>query len=96
MTLLTEDQYGNGMQLRYDRTEDKEKIFAAIQLIRAVDLPIEKIAIDHVYVPDDPKQQLHSEEELKQRGEQVNFAYQTVEVMNLEHIKTAEEIVFFY
>jgi hypothetical protein len=96
MTLLTEDQYGSGMQLRYDRTEDKEKIFAAIQIIRAVDLPIEKIAIDHVYVPDDPKQQLHSEEELKQRGEQVNFAYQTVEVMNLEHIETAEEIVFFY
>lgn len=96
MTLLTENKDGNGMQLRYDRTEDKEKIFAAIRLIRTVDLPIEKIAIDYVYVPGDPKQQFHSEEELKQRGEQVHFAYQTVEVMNLEHIKTAEGIVFFY
>lgn len=84
----------NAPEFRYDNLEIRENLFTMIQLLKEVDLPIDKVIVNHLYVPRDLDHQVHSEEELEQLDIRSYFSYQTVEITNIQEISSANDIYF--
>lgn len=82
--------------LQYDDENDRDNLFQAIQEINKVELPIKKIRVDSVYTPENPDDQVHTEEELKARDGVVQFANRTVEMINFGKLETSKDIEFIY
>lgn len=80
------------MKLCYDSDEDREIILKALAEIKQVDLPIDKMIISSIYIPEAPLYQEYNEEELKERGESSGFGYRTVELWNLEEIQSSNDL----
>lgn len=81
---------------RYDDENDRKNLFQAIMEIKKIELPIKKIRVNSVYSPENPDDQLYSEEELEARDEIVHFAKRTVEIINFDKLETAKDIEFIY
>src|SRR5699024_3330793 len=93
---ISDDQSENDEKFEYDSEDDKENIFQAIELIKEVNLPIEKVKIKRVYSPNDHEDQAYSQEELDEQEEYVGFANRAVTIKHLEEISSPEDIYFEY
>ncbi|WP_397536525.1 hypothetical protein [Rummeliibacillus pycnus] len=82
--------------LRYDRVKDKKIILKAIHQARELKIPVKKIIINSIYVPNKPEYQYESESKLKEQYEDVHFYYTKVEIRDLDTIDKIEDIKFFY
>lgn len=82
--------------LRYDRVKDKKVIFKVIAKAKGLEIPVKKIIIHNIYVPNKPQYQYESESKLKEQYEDVEFYYEKVEIRNLDAIDKIEDIHFFY
>ncbi|GIN72138.1 hypothetical protein J14TS2_26130 [Bacillus sp. J14TS2] len=82
--------------LQYDVENDRDNLFQAIEEINKVELPIKKIRVDSVYTPENPDDQVYTEEELRARDGVVQFANRTVEIINFDKLETAKDIEFIY
>lgn len=75
--------------LHYDNDQDRENILKAIQAVKQVDLPIEKIKINSIEVPEDRD---HENQE-----DNTNQVIESkVEITNLDTIQAEEDIIFEY
>ena len=79
---------------RYDQPEVKDQIFAVIQLLQNVDLPIDHLVINSLYVPSDLTLQNEMEEQLLEKDPNQAFHHETVEIRAIQEIDSVDEIVF--
>ncbi|WP_342515129.1 hypothetical protein MKY34_10600 [Sporosarcina sp. FSL K6-1522] len=97
-TLYTYGRMESGFQseFRYDRLEDKEKLFKVIQEIQNTHLPIKQVMVDNLYVPQSSEDQHITEEELRERENSVHFIRTTVEVSTNKKLRTLDDLQFVY
>lgn len=68
-----------------------------MNLTKNVDLPIGKIYIHELYVPEDPLYQRYTEEELEEKDPSVSFFIgRNVEIVVLDEINSSEDLYFVY
>ncbi|TCS96878.1 hypothetical protein [Hazenella coriacea] len=91
----TGDQKPVRTPLRYDDPVAKAKLLKAIQSLQKVDLPIKKLEVNLVYVPEKMEKQSIPEKELKEQ-EHLHFFSTTVKIKDFRQIKTVDDIYFDY
>lgn len=91
-----ETRFEDSRSFRYDDQGDKDDLFQAIQIIRNVNLPIEKVIINKIYTPNDSEKQCKTKQELENQGEYIDFATREVSIENLQEIISVEDIYFEY
>ena len=92
------DQSNHQMEdkFRYDSLEDKERLLIAIQEIQKVQLPIKKVMVDSVHVPELSKNQYKTEEELMKQDGTNHFVSRKVEIKTTKKYQTVDDLNFVY
>ena len=87
---------GNEKKFRYDSLEDRERLLIIIQEIQKVQLPIKKIIVDRLYVPELPKNQHMTEDELMIQDGMSHFVSRKVEIQTTKKFQTVDDLNFVY
>ena len=86
----------NENKFRYDSLEDRERLFIAIREIQKVQLPIEKVMVDSLYVPELSKNQHKTEEELLMQDGMSRFVSRKVEIQTTKKFQAVDDLNFVY